>query len=883
MNLFGLVPEITDSPLRDQVEVEVSKWLIDSGFDADEKVLRCLSDLGIRGKSVWVSLAQIKSLQKYKYLLMPESLHHILDLAESQSILQKLIQNRPYLLAKAGMVYEHAPSFIFKESALLGKDVDTENLDACLIAFATNYTSKFWEYSSKPQGEPISLPHQVLTATFWDSELWHPAAYIEKAYQENILGVEYYVDFHPFNLNKLLPEDFSMPHRDLIREWVEHLNMELSIHTAIVGPYSTPNYMGEQLFYDPVDVIDIQKETVLLAKDVGATSLVLHLVDPDRLYELAEIIEIADGSDIRVTLENYYSTEKINQTSDQFIAVLESLIPLLTKRTREMNLGVTFDPGHYNIEGEDPVVAASRVGRWCKEKGVHLTKVHATTNYGMLRCFPPNFSADVHDRISNCGINNRLIIQILQSIGHSPLLTAEQIEPLIERDTMLVDDALQDLPEQDYEEILQKGTELLTERSNGLITPRICEIEAYQFVAGFLGVSGLQEHLVYRKIQETEQMTSETAKATTLAMMNTPIENQRQAITHVSEMLDAAIQAEGGISQGSINQVCERLSSSIFTVIHRKYLDAIFSEDVEYQAGETICDEGTDSCEMFYIKQGWVHVFIARQQIATLEPNEIFGEIGLFYGVPRSATVKAATNETTLGVLKKESLVALVHAEKDSARAILLQLYSILPERLRKLSAKYARALKTLQSIDPSYAKQLVDNQCDESLEIDDAFRMITLEELEAPFAKHRFYEPGEVVFHENAHADGVYIVKSGSVRSVHDLVIQGNPFGMMAAEELEKIFDKDQFYIPEEQVFHENIQIAQLGRGSIFGEMALIDDLDWSATIVSNGATLGYLSNMEFNRILRTDVELSYNFMLALCSTMMSRIRQLNQAYLQV
>ena len=160
---------------------------------------------------------------------------------------------------------------------------------------------------------------------------------------------------------------------------------------------------------------------------------------------------------------------------------------------------------------------------------------------------------------------------------------------------------------------------------------------------------------------------------------------------------------------------------------------------------------------------------------------------------------------------------------------------------------------------------------------------MITLEELEAPFAKHRFYEPGEVVFQENAHADGVYIVKSGSVRTVHDLVIRGNPFERIAAKELEKMFDKDQFYIPEEQVFHENIQIAQLGRGSIFGEMALIDDSDRSATIVSNGATLGYLSKEEFNRILRTDVELSYNFMLALCLTMMSRIRQLDQAYLQV
>ena len=43
---------------------------------------------------------------------------------------------------------------------------------------------------------------------------------------------------------------------------------------------------------------DLQKETVLLAKDIGASSLVLHLVDPGRLPELAEIIETASGRKI---------------------------------------------------------------------------------------------------------------------------------------------------------------------------------------------------------------------------------------------------------------------------------------------------------------------------------------------------------------------------------------------------------------------------------------------------------------------------------------------------------------------------------------------------------------------------------------------------------
>ena len=75
----------------------------------------------------------------------------------------------------------------------------------------------------------------------------------------------------------------------------------------------------------------------------------------------------------------------------------------------------------------------------------------------------------------------------------------------------------------------------------------------------------------------------------------------------------------------------------------------------------------------------------------------------------------------------------------------------------------------------------------------------------------------------------------------------------------------------------------AKLGRGSIIGEMVLIDESDRSATILSEGATLGYLSREAFIQIMETDVDLSYRFLLTLCSTMLSRIGRLNRSYLEV
>ena len=876
MNLFGLVPQNSDNRLRFRVEKEISKWLKDRDLDADTNIRKHLSDLGIRGTSVLISLAQIKSLYKYKYSLNPQSLRHVLNLAQKQTDIRKLVQDRPYLLAKVAMIYEHAPAFLF------GGNASQQELDECLLNFAKNYRSKFWEYSVKPKGTPLVSPYHVLSCTFWDGELWHPAAYLKKAYEENLLGIEYCIDFHPFqaNLNKLLPEDFNLEHRHLIREWVERTNLQLSIHSAIVGPYSTPDIMAPQLFYDPVDAVQIQQETILLARDVGALSIVFHLVDPNRLDQLAEIIETAAGSNVRVTVENYYYTEKINQTSERFIEALDSLIPLLSKQVVADNFGITFDPGHYNIEGDDPIVAALRVSRWCKDKGIHLTKIHATTNYGPLRCFPPNFSSDVHNRVSNLGIDNRRVIQLARSIGHIPLTTAEQIQPMIQRDIVLIDNAQKVPLDQDYESFVQEGRDLLAGQSDELISPADTEVEAYQFIAGISGIEALQEYLVYRRVQGIKNMTSETAQAATLLLMKASIESQRRALRRLPEILRLAIEAEGGLSKNSIGSICGRLRDATLAEIQREDLNMIFPEGVKYQVGETICHEGTISDEIYYIKNGQAQVFWGDLPIAIFNAGEVFGEISFFSDMPRSATVKASMDNTEIGILKRQSL----EGKKDPAKAILFRLYSLLPERLRNLNAKYSHAVQILQSLNPSDTAQS-DTDIDESLELDVAFETMDLEELGALFSEDRVYAPGEIVFPEDTIADGAYLVKSGSVRAIRRDVQrqEDQPSKFIGQKELEKIFARDSFYAAGDLIIEANTLLARLGQQEILGKIALIDESDRSATIVSEGVTLGYLSKEVFDQIVEEDAELSYKFLLTLCSTMMSKISRLNRSYLRV
>lgn len=160
-------------------------------------------------------------------------------------------------------------------------------------------------------------------------------------------------------------------------------------------------------------------------------------------------------------------------------------------------------------------------------------------------------------------------------------------------------------------------------------------------------------------------------------------------------------------------------------------------------------------------------------------------------------------------------------------------------------------------------------------------------EELEQLFTEDRIYAPDEVVFAEDARGDGAYLVKSGSVRVIRrDFEMQPQDLQLLAPMtqgELDKIFAKDQFFISRELVPRETVLLARLGRGSIIGEVALIDEWDCSATILSEGATLGYFSREAFVQIMDTDVDLSYRLLLALSSTMLARIGRLNQSYLEV
>jgi CRP/FNR family transcriptional regulator, cyclic AMP receptor protein len=97
------------------------------------------------------------------------------------------------------------------------------------------------------------------------------------------------------------------------------------------------------------------------------------------------------------------------------------------------------------------------------------------------------------------------------------------------------------------------------------------------------------------------------------------------------------------------------------------------------KAGETIFKEGETAKELYVIKSGQVEIRLGNRLLATLEANDIFGEMALFDSAPRSATAVAKTDVALIPVSKKD-FVALV----SRAPTFALDIMSMLARRLRE-------------------------------------------------------------------------------------------------------------------------------------------------------------------------------------------------------
>ena len=619
-----------------------------------------LQNMNLNESQAVILLAFYKSEVKYGYKLSYHNVLHLFKLAESkgsENPLKRLLKY-PFLLVKTCWLYEHAPYFIFYNKK------KSEKLDEFILEFASNYESLFLNHKIPVDNwKRLKNPKRVRAVTFWENQIIDPVSLIKKVKDENLEGLELSLDFHPFNYTKLLPEEFLPEKRKEIRNAIIKSGVKVDIHSPIVGPYSPyPDpAKGSQLFYNPSNCYEILCETIEFAEDIGAGSIVIHLIDNSDLGKIVDLILKAGGTDVRITLENYCQTTKI-QHSDFFIESAEKISSMLPEDIRKKNFGITLDVGHINIEGQDPLVASEKIGIWCKENNIYL-RVHSTDNYGKLLFSPPSYSADVHGNVSGRGINNAAIIKLLRSMGHRFDVVAEQIRPLTREDIEMIHKAQTTPIKEDYESIIKKGNDRLSKtKPEALITSEVAKETAYQFLTGIEGVSNLREHLIYRKIQDKKYLSVDEVRRISQEFMKMPQRYKDSMIDFIDNLL-LPIQSEDGILQKSeLDLICQNISGTLFGTINNEHLNQIFSQTRKCNKDEVICEHNSIGQEMYLIKEGEVEVSINGSHLAFLGPGEIFGEISLFYNLKRTATIKSTKENTVLGTLTRKSFEALLKA-----------------------------------------------------------------------------------------------------------------------------------------------------------------------------------------------------------------------------
>ena len=209
--------------------------------------------------------------------------------------------------------------------------------------------------------------------------------------------------------------------------------------------------------------------------------------------------------------------------------------------------------------------------------------------------------------------------------------------------------------------------------------------------------------------------------------------------------------------------------------VDREELAAI-SERITTQtflAGERIIREGDEADAFYIISQG--HVTVSREEAGTLAelgPGDYFGEIGLLYGMPRSASVDAI-DEVEAIVIDVETFTELV-ATFDLTSNEIARLM-----RRRLMTTTVATALPGL-----------------------------SVDEISAwlPDCEIETYAPGAVIIREGDPADRFYIIIRGQVE-----VINTAPTG-------------------------EDIHLAYLGGGDYVGEIGLLRSQTRTATVRAVG-----------------------------------------------
>lgn len=157
------------------------------------------------------------------------------------------------------------------------------------------------------------------------------------------------------------------------------------------------------------------------------------------------------------------------------------------------------------------------------------------------------------------------------------------------------------------------------------------------------------------------------------------------------------------------------------------------------------------------------------------------------------------------------------------------------------------------------------------TMAFDTTFRKLSLDErralLDLGIPVHA--KPGEVIIHQGARLNGIYVVLKGEVRVEHGIqvvrqAVVKQPNGSEVVKEMPGRL---------------SVEVTRLGRGALFGEMSFVDDEPTSATVTAVGEVEAvFIEGGKVRDKLDSDPALGARFYHSLAIVLSGRLREANK-----
>jgi CRP-like cAMP-binding protein len=120
---------------------------------------------------------------------------------------------------------------------------------------------------------------------------------------------------------------------------------------------------------------------------------------------------------------------------------------------------------------------------------------------------------------------------------------------------------------------------------------------------------------------------------------------------------------------------------------------AEFCEDRQMAEGTTVFIENMPGESLFLIRQGKIRISRMfaegdEKTLAVLGPMDIFGEMAVIDGLPRSATARVAENAELIS-LKKKDYETLCKSDPELALKLIMNIVRVFSRRIREATDEY--------------------------------------------------------------------------------------------------------------------------------------------------------------------------------------------------